>query len=97
MVAGTRGGGQALDVAQVVAERGQRAGGFRGVDGERVGHAGGAEAVEAERAVAWGMPWNRWRTCSNISRKRRAGKRMWPSAGLSQGSSRDSGSCAGSG
>ena len=37
---------------QAAAELGEGAGGLGGVDGERVGHAGGGEAVDADRAVA---------------------------------------------
>ena len=46
------GGRQTFDVAQIAAELGKRAGGFRAFDGERVGHAGGAETIEAQRTTA---------------------------------------------
>ena len=43
---------QGGDVLEAVAELGEGAGGRGGIDGQRVGHAGGGEAVHPDRAVA---------------------------------------------
>ena len=52
---GQHGGRQAADVAQIAAEFRQRAGGFGALDGQRVGHAGGAESVEPDGPIAAGV------------------------------------------
>ena len=52
---GKLGGRQAADVAQIAAEFRQRLGGFGTFDGQRVGHASGAEPVEPDGPIAAGV------------------------------------------